>query len=149
MFVFNEERLEYLLAKIKLLLDEKVNKAQIAVKPAVQGTAGLTVIADGSTPAGSQIALDDPRISDDVQEGDTVILVDGVLSQESLTKPEKDILAELIDNGGIIEFLKQRLDCDGLEIITNSEYKIRQVDPDNPLLESKLYIINDGPITAL
>ena len=149
MFVFNEERLKYLLEKIKLLLDEKINKGQIAVKPAVQGTAGLTVIAAGVTPSGSQIALDDPRIKDNVQVGDIVVLVDGVLSEENLTRPEKDILEDLVANGGLIKFLKQRMDCDGLEIITNNDYQFRQVDATNPLLESILYIINDGPVTAL
>ena len=71
--MFNEERLEYLLTKIKLLLDEKVNKAQIAVKPAVPGTAGLAVIAAGATPSGSQIALDDPRIKDNAPSTNTTI----------------------------------------------------------------------------
>ena len=151
MLLFNEDRLVFLLKKLKAEFDKNVDACKYGIKD-TGNSDDYYIVIEGSyytDPPASSIAAhfiyaDDPRIIEEVEVTDRVMLIDGVLSEENFTKPEKDLLTDLIEKGGLVEYLKQRLDCDKIEVLTKDEY-----DSNNSLSESVLYIVNDGPTVEL
>ena len=116
MFAFNEEKLKYLLEKLKFQLDKKADKLQIAKKVAA-GTPDALVVVDAN-PGDGQIAIDDPRLNGSgAIVGDSVSLLDGVLSQANLTLDEKALLKDIIEQGGFEEIINKRLDSHSLVFI--------------------------------
>ena len=140
MFAFNEEKLKYLLEKLKFQLDKKADKLQIAKKVAA-GTPDALVVVD-TNPGDGQIAIDDPRLNGSgAIVGDSVSLLDGVLSQANLTLDEKALLKDIIEQGGFEEIINKRLDSHSLVFIDQAGYQ--NLVASGSVEEGKIYIVVD------
>ena len=140
MFAFNEEKLKYLLEKLKFQLDKKADKLQIAKKVAA-GTPDALVVVDAN-PGDGQIAIDDPRLNGSgAIVGDSVSLLDGVLSQANLTLDEKALLKDIIEQGGFEEIINKRLDSHSLVFINPAGYQ--NLVASGSVEEGKIYIVVD------
>ena len=145
MFAFNEERLKYLLEKLKLQLDKKSDKIQIAkiVEPGTNNA--LEVV--NANPTGNQIAINDARLNGSGAEvGDSVQLMDGVLSEADFTLEEKTLLKNIIEQGGFEEIINNRLDGHSLVILDKATYGTKKAAGD--IEDNEIYIIledNDDP----
>ena len=94
MFAFNEEKLRYLLEKLKFQLDKKADKLQIAKKVAA-GTPDALVVVDAN-PGDGQIAIGDPRlVGSGAVEGDYVNIVQKGLSTNDFTNEDKQKLQDI------------------------------------------------------
>jgi hypothetical protein len=104
-FTFNEERLGYLLNKLKLELDKKIDKDKY-IKELVKNDAGaFEIVADDKDPfdAASMIKVSDAKaLVPELEEGDkaNAVFADKQLSEAVFTDKEKEALKEIIENGG-------------------------------------------------
>ena len=144
MFVFNNDRLKYLLEKLKLQFDKKADKIQIA-KVVEAGAQGALEVVDAN-PGANQIAIDDPRLNGSGAEvGEHIQLIDGVLSEADFTLEEKALLKDIIEQGGFEEIINNRLDDHSLVILDENDYENMAA-----LDENTIYIVleeyDDDPV---
>lgn len=156
MFIFDKNKLIYLLEKLKFQFDKKVNKTQV-VKIVEAGAVNALEVVDAN-PTDNQIAIDDVRLDGSgAVIGDNVVLTDGVLSEENFTLEEKALLKEIIDQGGFEEIINNRLDGHSLyfcdkeqydDLVNNGEIKDDVVyividDDDLPVIDSSSFVTKE------
>ena len=147
MFVFNDERLRYLLGKLKVQFDNKINKEQYItlVEKATDGE--LEVVADGTvTDSKTQIEVSEANKlkatgATDLIVGDKVnpTYADKILSEAVFTEEEKEALNYLFENGSIDDILDDRLNGRAIVVLDQEEYEAADKD-----FFSNLYIIVDS-----
>ena len=146
MFVFNDDRLKYLLEKLKLQFDKKADKIQIAKVVEAGAPNALEVV--NTNPGANQIAIDDPRINGSGAEvGDKIQLIDGVLSEADFTLEEKALLKDIIEQGGFEGLINNRFDGHSLAILNKAAYEAIKAAGD--IEDDKVYIIledDDDPV---
>ena len=141
MFVFNEEKLQYLLSKLKSQLDKKINKERYGVIVQDANNGGLKVV-DGTPANETEISLTDAqRLNPNAQAGNFIEVKDKGLSEVELTVEEKELLQDLL-NEDLEEKLDKRLDNSTLDIITQAEFDA--LKSAGTLEEDKIYIVTDS-----
>ena len=138
MFVFNNERLQYLLEKLKLQFDNKLDKKQYGIIVQDSSNGGLKVV-NGTPTNNTEISLADAQLlNSNVQAGNFIEVKDKGLVEVELTPEEKELLQNLL-NEDIEEKLNNRLDNSTLAVMTQAEF-----DALGTLDENKIYIVTDS-----
>ena len=148
MFLFDNEQLKYLLNKLKVQLDNKVNKEQYISSIEKNTNGSLTIVADETDPldVATQITLSE---ANKLNASDNVVLnindkveptySDKVLSDAIFTEEEKEALKYILEKGSIEEILNDKLYDYNIVVLDQEEYEAADKD-----YFSNLYIIVDS-----
>ena len=141
MFVFNEERLQYLLNKLKSQFDNKLSKERFGIVVQDVSNGGLKVV-DSIPIDNTEISLTEALLlNPNVQEGDFIKIKDKGLSEVELTAEEKELLRNLL-NEDLEEKLNNRLDNSTLDIMNQAEFDV--LKNAGTLEKDKIYIVTDS-----
>ena len=152
MFTFNEDRLAYLLSKLQVEINKKVDKDKYVKEAAINANGAFVVVDDNTDPfdKNSMIKLSDIQsVIPDVAVGAKVnaIFEDKQLSAEVFTPKEKAMLAEILDAGSLEDLINNRLDGMTLDVISSADYAA--LEAAGNLEQDKLYIVSDETIKAI
>jgi hypothetical protein len=145
MFVFDSDTLRHLLKQIKNQIDKKIDIEQYLILAEDTDEEAKVV--------GKDFFLDDPLVLDLiakgelVDEGTKVLVKEKGLSEANYTQEEKEVVQEILANGGLEEMLKSRLDNLYLELVTKEEYD--ELVAQDKLVDYKVYFVTDKELKVL
>ena len=140
MLIFNDRQLRYLLEKLKIQFDNKVDREQYGIIVQDASNGGLKIV-DGVPTDDTEISLTDAQLlNPNAQVENFIEIKDKGLSEVELTVEEKELLQDLL-NESLDEKLDKRLDGFTFDVITQAEFDALD---DGTLEENKIYIVTDS-----